>query len=122
MHSPIGQSSLLRARGGRYRPPRLRSNSDVRLSAAAAPSDKKGQDAIGWSGCCAHEGCPPRRALWQRCTARVATIGLTPARPLFLEKIDGTLIKVIARVDDLHLALMFKVLDDLAARRNLLRA
>ena len=49
-------------------------------------------------------------------------LGYTLARPLFLEEIDGALIKVIARVDDLHLALMFKVLDNLAARRNLLRA
>jgi len=54
--------------------------------------------------------------------ARVATIGCTLARALPLEKIDDTLIKVIARVHDLQLALMFKVLDDLAARRNLLRA
>jgi hypothetical protein len=49
-------------------------------------------------------------------------LGCTPARPLALEKIDDTVIKVIARVHDLHLALMFKVLDDLAARQNLLRA
>jgi hypothetical protein len=44
------------------------------------------------------------------------------AQPLSLEKIDDTLIEVIARVHDLHLALMFKVLDDLAARQNLLCA
>ena len=63
-----------------------------------------------------------RGRLWRRYMARVATIGLHAGRPLSLEKIDDTLIKVIARVHDLHLALMFKVLDDLAARRNLLRA
>ena len=48
-------------------------------------------------------------------------MGCTPGRSLSLEKIDDTLIKVIARIHDFHLALMFKVLDDLATRRNLLR-
>ena len=82
-----------------------------------------GQDAIGWSGCCAHE---KGAHLAVRCGSAVRPgsrrLGYTLARPLFLEKIDGALIKVIPSVDDLHLALMSKVLDDLAARRNLQRA
>ncbi len=35
---------------------------------------------------------------------------------LHLEEFDGTIIEVIARIYDLHLALMFKMRDDLAAR------
>ncbi len=64
----------------------------------------------------------PHEAIVTALMARILTMGCTPGRSLSLEKIDDTLIKVVARVHDLHLALMFKVLDDLAARRNLLCA
>ena len=64
----------------------------------------------------------PHEAIVMALMARVVTMDCTPGRSLSLEKVDDTLIKVIARVHDLQLALMFKVLDDLAARRNLLRA
>ena len=62
------------------------------------------------------------RRLWQHVWPESRRLSYTPTRPLSLEEIDDTLIKVIARIHDLHLALMFKELDDLAARRNLLRA
>jgi hypothetical protein len=92
---------------GRSKQARLRSNADGRLSVAAALR------------CLLQvEVAPDYASHWDR--HEVATPA--PAIPLSLEKIDDTLIKVIARVHDLHLAFMFKVLDDLAARRNLPRA